>query len=307
VSLFTRFASRRARRGFTLIELLVVIAIIAVLVALLLPAIQKAREAAARMQCQNNLKQIGIALHAYNEANKFFPSSGECLANNGYETAFNLHSTYTHLLPFLEQNDLYTQININLAYNDQATYTGPSGTFTQNVAAFQTPVPTFLCPTNPIRPKTGLDSQGFGYCDYMIINYTNLQDDTTAPLTINGYTDMETKADIVGNGVPAFIDSSAALVKGVGIVTHYAGRWPGALSANYADNTITDGSYYGAYGAGNGSALKTIGSAFVSVTSAGFSTPHHRDCSLLRLRQRRDVPGRCEHCGRWQFAGRDWV
>jgi prepilin-type processing-associated H-X9-DG protein len=220
--------------------LLVVIAIIGILVALLLPAIQKAREAAARMQCQNNLKQIGIALHGYNETNKFFPSSGECLADDGNETAFNMHSTYTHILPYLEYSDLANQIDLSRAYNDPQQ---------AGAAAFKNPVPTFMCPTNPLRPKSGVDSKGYGYCDYMIVNYLNIGDDTflpsntgSSPLVPNPVNQV---AAAGGNGVPIWFNTtnitSVGGSQGSGLIPVYGGRWPGALSANYKDNTITNG------------------------------------------------------------------
>lgn len=99
--------SRAARRAFTLIELLVVITIIAILIALLLPAVQAIRGAAASMQCQNNLKQIGIALHANHDINRAFPiGSAGCPTGNYYGFAF-----WVPLLPHLEQTELFARLD----------------------------------------------------------------------------------------------------------------------------------------------------------------------------------------------------
>jgi len=119
-----------ARRGFTLIELLVVIAIIGVLVSLLLPAVQQAREAARRAQCKNHLKQIGLALHNYVDNYRYFPPLG-CYAAGTIGTSF---SAQARILPFLDQANLQNLINWGVSYTSQG-----------NVA--QTRVPIYLCPS----------------------------------------------------------------------------------------------------------------------------------------------------------------
>src|ERR1700756_5037566 len=111
---------RRFHRGFTLIELLVVIAIIAVLIALLLPAVQAAREAARRAQCVNNLKQIGVALHNYENSIGSFPP-GALTSPSTSNPAANAYSFSAHarVLSFLEQQSLYNAANFFVpAYND---------------------------------------------------------------------------------------------------------------------------------------------------------------------------------------------
>src|SRR5689334_19073273 len=141
-------APRRARSGFTLIELLVVIAIIGVLIGLLLPAVQKVREAANRTTCQNNLKQIGIALHNFQSAHGFFPPGGaaptanvmqkDVLQKLGIPSAGVSHSWAVFILPDIEQGTLATRYNLTA---DWASVT--------NQIVRETVVSLFVCPTVP--------------------------------------------------------------------------------------------------------------------------------------------------------------
>jgi prepilin-type N-terminal cleavage/methylation domain-containing protein len=161
------FPARRSQRGFTLIELLVVIAIIAILIALLLPAVQQAREAARRTQCRNNMKQMGLALHNYESTFTKFPSSGEYTNRNSatYFRSFTATSTFTQMLPYIDQAPLYNGIDFNFHYTNIT-----------NQPESKTKIPAFLCPSNANTPPEGL---GYGLTDYMPIAYTDV-DNTNA-------------------------------------------------------------------------------------------------------------------------------
>jgi prepilin-type N-terminal cleavage/methylation domain-containing protein len=144
-------------RGFTLVELLVVIAIIGVLVALLLPAVQAAREAARRSTCQNNLKQLVYGIHLFESANKEFPAGIEPGYNGDnapLTTTTNLmHSWMPYILPYIEQSALHRQYRFDKHWNDPATNRIITGANQETAVD----VPQWMCPTTPRLYKGRLD------------------------------------------------------------------------------------------------------------------------------------------------------
>jgi prepilin-type N-terminal cleavage/methylation domain-containing protein/prepilin-type processing-associated H-X9-DG protein len=140
------------RRAFTLIELLVVIAIIGILVGLLLPAVQAAREAARRMSCSNNFRQIGLAIHNYESTYKVLPRAGRRDAD---------FSVQARILPFIEQSGLHDELHFDVpAFSGGWSGKAPHP---KNVEAFATVIPTYLCPSDPGEAISRIRVKGTDY------------------------------------------------------------------------------------------------------------------------------------------------
>jgi len=202
------------RRGFTLIELLVVIAIIGVLIALLLPAVQAAREAARRSQCNNNLKQIGLAMHNYHSALNVFPmAKSRAYANPGNSQAgWTEWSGHAMMLPYLEQQPIYNAINFYFAggYNAAASI---------NSTAYNAKIKTFLCPSDSYA---GVSNTNSYYASKGTTTQNGWQQQSTGPFTKGLAYGIEAITDGTANTV-AFSEvltgnsNNATLYRGNGI------------------------------------------------------------------------------------------
>ena len=256
------YRSRR-RTGFTLIELLVVIAIIAVLIALLLPAVQQAREAARRAQCQNNLKQIGLALHNYHDQSLTFPigtRGGSLFANNGTKNGTNWRAS---ILPQLEQGNLFDQFNWSIgSFSASATIPYEHHEFLSGLS-----LPVYRCPSSAVDPfdQSGpsIRNEGRG----MIIQYVGIMgsapDHEWIPnpeatdgsrgfrdcgqgwscnqgmMTMNECKGIRDATDGTSNTI--IIAEQSGLVGGEHISSNYQGGWMGARNQQkITDATCTD-------------------------------------------------------------------
>ncbi|GIW94862.1 MAG: prepilin-type N-terminal cleavage/methylation domain-containing protein [Pirellulaceae bacterium] len=158
-----------SRNAFTLVELLVVIAIIGVLVALLLPAVQAAREAARRMACSNNLKQIGLALQSYHDSYRVFPMA------NTRALGFISLSVHVRILPWLEMQNVFALVDFTRSYLDAT-----------NAAARATPVPVFHCPSDSdsLPAAHGARNNYYANSGVSIVAIGNIED-VTNPSSVN--------------------------------------------------------------------------------------------------------------------------
>ena len=233
-------APARRHSGFTLIELLVVIAIIAILIGLLLPALQKVREAAGRTQCTNNLKQIGLGLHNYHDAYKKFPYGHDDAPANGKhnrETWFHL------LLPYVEQDALYQR------------YMADTNLWIHNISdplIVETIIPAFVCPSDNAAPGKGANGGTVAFQGNYIVcagtgNGTAVVPTTDATKSIiatntNGIfgSVSKVKAAYILDGMSNTLLASESLIRSGGTASwgEAGGYWGGAPHGSFGFSSL---------------------------------------------------------------------
>jgi prepilin-type N-terminal cleavage/methylation domain-containing protein len=229
----------RGSSGFTLVELLVVIAIIGILVALLLPAIQAAREAARRTQCNNNLKQIGVALHNYHDTNKVFPAGYiyRGAATNGQPD----WGWAVFIMPYMEMDALYQQMEVNKKRLTQYYYAAATA---DEKALIQTPIAAYRCPSDVAKPLNNLalfGSQNPAFFDLATANYVASAGGLTTPTAPSAAVDS--KGLFYGNSYRSIRDvldgTSSTLAVGERSASHLAAVWAGTGNNNAYGNEDT--------------------------------------------------------------------
>jgi prepilin-type N-terminal cleavage/methylation domain-containing protein len=248
-------SKHRSRRGFTLIELLVVIAIIAVLIGLLLPAVQKVREAAARSKCQNNLKQIGLAAHNYHSSYQRLPPGYYGLLPRDVQVSpMNWAVTswtglFLDLLPYIEQESLFRRFT-NISFNPDGYANPPLPSYDQtpgNWIAAQTKIPTLTCPSDDQydaaqRPGARLCDQIEQYPGGVTIWYWNGDDEIVPgyPARNHGLTSY---VGVAGTGAAP---GSSPFFKWEGVFTNRSKTTlPGVTASDGTSNTLMFGEHIG--------------------------------------------------------------
>ncbi len=245
----------RRHRGFTLVELLVVIAIIAILIALLVPAVQKVREAAARTQCENNLKQLALAMHNYHDTYKMFPYGVDNhIHADGSEGNSDRFCWFFPVLPYVEQSALYNDIMAYMA--GKSPYSGQPGIVTY-YPKNKTILSIFICPADPVSPKTitgtgpsDSNQQGFHGNYVACAGSTNFDADGLQGANLNGlfYAFSKTRMAAIMDGtsntlmfseiriVPDGLDSNAHDTRG----RYYNNAFQGSVlfSTQYPPNSL---------------------------------------------------------------------